>query len=170
MQRIRWGYLLLALSLPDAWAQQATTPAQPSLVDLKTVPAAQSQPPQPSEKNHVRACPGRFEFHPELDGIYKVGNGVEWPKPTHEVDAVFSDEARQMIKKAHLKAFGAVSLVSLVVDASGNPQDLCVMKAAGFGLDEQAIMAAEQFRFKPATKDGSPVAVRISIEMNFKLH
>jgi len=38
-----------------------------------------------------------------------------------------------------------------------------------YGLDEQAIKAAKQWRFKPGTKDGKAVAVRVSLEMTFTL-
>ena len=75
-----------------------------------------------------------------------------------------------MIKKQNIKNFEAVSLVGFTVGADGKPRDLCLMKAAGYGLDQKAFQAVEQFRFKPALKDGAPVAVRISMEMNFRLH
>jgi protein TonB len=37
------------------------------------------------------------------------------------------------------------------------------------GLDEKAIEAVNQYRFKPAMKDGEPVPVRITVEVNFRL-
>jgi protein TonB len=170
MLRIKWIYLLLALSLPDAWAQQATTPAQPSQVDSKTVPAAQSQPPQPSDKNQVQACPERFEFHPELNGVYKVGGSVKPPRPLYTVSALIPDETRKMLKKKHLKGPPAVSLLSLVVDAQGIPKNVCVLRPAGIGMDDEAVKEVEQYRFQPATMDGGPVAVRIAVQVNFQTY
>jgi protein TonB len=38
-----------------------------------------------------------------------------------------------------------------------------------FGLDQEAIKAAKQWLFKPGTKDGKPVAVRVMIELTFML-
>jgi TonB family protein len=38
------------------------------------------------------------------------------------------------------------------------------------GLDQKAIEAVQQWRFQPATKDGRPVAVQISVEVSFKLY
>ena len=38
-----------------------------------------------------------------------------------------------------------------------------------YGLDTQAIEAARQWLFKPGTKDGKPVAVRVTLEMTFTL-
>jgi hypothetical protein len=38
-------------------------------------------------------------------------------------------------------------------------------------MDEEAVKAAEQYRFQPATKeDGTPVATRISLEVNFRTY
>jgi protein TonB len=40
----------------------------------------------------------------------------------------------------------------------------------GWGLDEKALAAVMRYRFKPAKKDETPVAVRISVVVNFRLH
>jgi TonB family protein len=56
------------------------------------------------------------------------------------------------------------------VDAQGNPQNVHVTKHLGMGLDEKAIEAVRQYRFKPAMYDGHPVAVQIVVEVEFHLH
>jgi TonB family protein len=38
------------------------------------------------------------------------------------------------------------------------------------GLDEKALEAVRQWKFAPATKDGHPVAVRVAIEVAFRLY
>jgi periplasmic protein TonB len=55
------------------------------------------------------------------------------------------------------------------VDANGHPQDLKVMRALGLGLDQKAIEAVEKWTFKPGMKDGKPVPVIATIEVNFRL-
>ena len=40
----------------------------------------------------------------------------------------------------------------------------------GMGLDEKAIEAVRKWKFEPAMKDGKPVAVQISVEVNFRLY
>jgi outer membrane biosynthesis protein TonB len=92
------------------------------------------------------------------------------PKPTRTPEPEFSDKARKAIKKQHLKFFNGVSVVSMIVDLDGIPRDLCLQKAAGYGLDAQAEKAAGQYRFEPATRDGKPVPARIAVEINFRLY
>jgi periplasmic protein TonB len=60
-------------------------------------------------------------------------------------------------------------VVSLIVDAQGNPQRVQVLRPLGKGLDEKAVAAVRQYRFKPATLQGKPVAVELNIEVNFRL-
>ena len=56
-----------------------------------------------------------------------------------------------------------------VVDEKGNPKDLKVMRALGLGLDQKAIEAVEKWKFRPGLKDGRPVPVFATIEVNFRL-
>jgi protein TonB len=36
------------------------------------------------------------------------------------------------------------------------------------GLDEKAVEAVQQYKFKPAMKNGLPVAVYLRVEVNFR--
>ena len=38
-----------------------------------------------------------------------------------------------------------------------------------YGLDDQAVKAMKQWSFKPGTKDGKPVTVRVDVQMSFTL-
>lgn len=67
------------------------------------------------------------------------------------------------------KVQGIVEMVVLV-QADGTPgQDVRVIKSLDPDLDQQAIKAVRQWRFKPGTKDGEPVAVDVNVEMSFTL-
>ena len=65
---------------------------------------------------------------------------------------------------------GSVRL-SAVVLADGKVGEVKVTRSLDsvHGLDESAVKAMKQWEFKPGTKDGKPVAVRVSIDMTFTL-
>jgi TonB family protein len=44
-----------------------------------------------------------------------------------------------------------------------------LLRSAGMGLDEMASAALLKWRFQPGTKDGQPVSVQATIEVNFRL-
>jgi len=97
-------------------------------------------------------------------GLYKVGGGVSEPVALNSVEAEFSDEARRA-------KYQGVCLISLIVDAQGNPQNPRVIRTLGMGLDEKALEAVRKYKFKPAMKDGRiPVPVMITVEVNFRLY
>ena len=96
--------------------------------------------------------------------------GITPPKPLHQQEAEFPDELLRALKKQHIKDFEAVSVLSLIVDVSGVPQDLCLLRPAGNGLDPKAAEAVRRYRFDPARKDGKPIAMQITIEVDFKLY
>ncbi len=88
--------------------------------------------------------------------------GVTAPVVIHRVEPDYPDEARKA------KFQGSV-LVAVEVDENGRVRSLRVVKAAGLGLDEKALEAVRQWRFRPATSDGRPVAVPAQIEVSFHL-
>ncbi len=97
-------------------------------------------------------------------GLYHIGGAVSAPVLVHSVDPEFSDEARRA-------KFQGVCLISIIVDAQGNPLNPRVVRPLGMGLDEKAIAAIRQFRFRPAMKDGkTAVPVALTVEINFRLY
>jgi len=93
---------------------------------------------------------------------YRVGNGVTAPKLLSKVEPAYSDEARAE------KIAGTV-LLQIVIEPDGTASNIQLIKSMGFGLDEKAVEAINQWRFQPGTKDGVPVPVQAQIEVNFKL-
>lgn len=79
-------------------------------------------------------------------------------KPT----PVYTAEARA------LKLEGEV-LLEVVFSASGKIQVVRVVRGLGHGLDESAIRAAQQIRFKPATRGGAPVDSTATLHIVFQL-
>jgi TonB family protein len=97
-------------------------------------------------------------------GLYHVGGGVSAPIQLNQVEAEFSDEARRA-------KYQGVCLISMIVDAQGNPQNPRVIRTLGMGLDEKALEAVRKYKFRPAMKDGkTPVPVMVTVEVNFRLY
>jgi len=95
-------------------------------------------------------------------GAYRIGGGVSAPGVLFKVEPEYSEEARKA------KWQGTVVL-SVVVDDQGRPRDVKVLRSLGLGLDQKAMDAVSQWKFKPGTKDGTPVPVIATIEVNFRL-
>ncbi len=95
-------------------------------------------------------------------GVYNVGGGVSAPVAIYAPEPQFSDEARRA------KYQGVVDL-QIIVTKQGLPADIKVVRHLGMGLDEKAIEAVKQYRFRPAMYHGHPVAVRMIVEVDFHL-
>lgn len=95
-------------------------------------------------------------------GVYRVGGGVSAPLLVYKKEPEYSEEARKA------KYQGTVTLY-VEVDTSGKATNIRVLHSLGLGLDEKAIEAVKQWKFKPGQKDGKPVPVAASIEVNFRL-
>ena len=60
-------------------------------------------------------------------------------------------------------------LLQSVIDAHGNVTRVQVVKGLGMGLTESAIESVQQFKYRPATRNGEPVAVYMLMRVNFSL-
>ncbi len=95
-------------------------------------------------------------------GVFRVGGGVTAPALLSKVEPEYSEEARKA------KYQGTVMLY-VEIDAAGRAQNMRVLHSLGLGLDEKAMDAVRKWRFKPGTKDGRPVTVIATVEVNFRL-
>jgi len=91
-------------------------------------------------------------------------DGVTPPVVVKEIKAEYTQAA----KDARIQ--GTVIMDAVVLD-DGTVGEVKVTRSldAVHGLDEAAVNATKQWQFKPGTKDGKPVAVRVEIEMTFTL-
>ena len=94
--------------------------------------------------------------------VYRVGNGVTPPRLIYKVEPAYTEEARSA------KLQGSV-LLYVEITPDGRATNTRVVHGIGVGLDEKAIEAISQWRFQPGTKDGAPVTVAATIEVNFRL-
>ena len=144
----------------------------PVLFGLGTTPQVHAQSPEAGER---QAGPIDSVSHPPdapiesssknaaAPQLSHVGADVSAPKLIFAPDPEYSEEAKRA-------KYQGICIVSLIVDAQGNPQRVQVVRHLGKGLDQKAVEAVEQYKFEPAMRHGEPVAVEVNIEVNFRLY
>jgi TonB family protein len=97
-------------------------------------------------------------------GAYQPGSGVESPQVIREVKPQYTAEAM----RAKIQG---VALLEAVVMSDGTVGEVRVVKSLDpvFGLDQEALKAAKQWRFVPGRRQGQPVPVLVLIELTFTL-
>jgi len=106
--------------------------------------------------------PGATSLNDGSENPRRIGGSISTPVPMYVVQPEYTQEAREA------KVSGTV-LVNLIVDGQGSPQNVHILRGLGDGLDEKAVEAVKQYKFKPAMLDGRPVPVKLNVEVNFKL-
>ncbi|MEW6319836.1 MAG: energy transducer TonB [Acidobacteriota bacterium] len=97
-------------------------------------------------------------------GAYRPGAGITVPRVVREVKPQYTADAMRA------KVQGTV-WVECIVLPDGTVGDVRVTRSLDpvFGLDQEAVRAAREWRFIPGTKDGEPVPVIVTIELTFTL-
>ena len=95
-------------------------------------------------------------------GVFRVGGLVSSPELVYKVEPEYSEQARKA------KYQGTVVL-NLIVQKDGSVRDIKVLTSLGMGLDEKAIEAVKQWRFRPGSKQGQAVDVFATVEVIFRL-
>ena len=95
-------------------------------------------------------------------GVLHIGGAVLPPSVISQIEPEFSEEARKAKFSGNVEVY-------LWVDEQGKPSHIQVARGVGMGLDEKAVEAVRQYRFKPAMKNGKPVKVDLYIDVNFQI-
>ena len=111
--------------------------------------------------------------------LYGIGYGSVHAKPAMPAPLAAETKAAAVPKTPFVDAKGGKHsiadfkghyvLVNLWVDTSGNPSHVKVIRGVGMGLDEKALEAVRQYKFKPAMENGKPVLVELNVEVNFQI-
>lgn len=98
-------------------------------------------------------------------GVFRVGGSVSAPLCLYCPDPAYSEEARKA-------RYQGLVVLWAIVDENGRvvPESIRVQKSLGMGLDEEAVRAVQNWRFKPAERFGKPVPVAFAIEVRFNLY
>jgi len=86
-----------------------------------------------------------------------------------EPPRLVSDRKPQYTSEAMRARIQGLVMMDAVVDATGAVSNVQVTRSLDPQLDEQAVQALRQWTFAPATREGRPVAVIVSVEMTFSL-
>jgi TonB family protein len=103
-------------------------------------------------------APPTVQSHPAAQAAAKIVPAEILSKPT----PIYTDEAKA-------KRIEGEVLLEAVFEASGKIHVLRVVRGLGHGLDDAAVHAAEQIRFKPALKDGQPSDSTVVLHIIFQL-
>jgi TonB family protein len=96
--------------------------------------------------------------------LVEMGSDVVPPQPVYDPRPAYPPWAERR------RVTGAVVL-DVLVDENGAVQDVKVLRGVkpDFGLDAAAVAAVRKWRYKPATKAGVRVKIKISVTVAFKL-
>lgn len=94
--------------------------------------------------------------------VYQVSGNVKAPVKIHAPDPVYPEEAR-------LARVQGVVILQTIINRQGEVTDIRVLKGLPSGLTEAAVSAVSQWRFRPATLEGEPVAVHYLITISFNV-
>ncbi|HZD47683.1 MAG TPA: energy transducer TonB [Silvibacterium sp.] len=148
---------VFAFSIDDALAGKTDAERRAELFTLAALPRS-AKPTLVPDPSSIPTPSGEG-----ATPAYKPGRGVSAPRVIYSVDPDFSDEARR-------KKVGGISVIRVIVDTNGFPIHLRMVKSLGSGLDENALAAVSQYRFAPAIYHDKPVAVLVSIEVNYRIY
>lgn len=94
--------------------------------------------------------------------VYRIGGGVTPPTVLYKIEPEYPQDAKA-------EKYQGTVLVSVVINPEGVPESANVVQGDS-RMAAKALEAVRQWRFKPGIKDGIPVPVQATIEVNFKLN
>lgn len=102
---------------------------------------------------------GAFETAPEDDSPAAVNYRA--PQPYRSLRPVYTAMAARVAAQATVDALVAV-------DAAGEVKDIEIVRWGGYGLNEAVIAVVRQLHFRPATRDGRAIPIRVLLRYNFR--
>jgi TonB family protein len=90
----------------------------------------------------------------------RISTGVIAPKLIYKVDVVADSTGPARLLNNDTKV-----VVGMIVDKTGKPYDLKILKSAGAGVDASVLAAVSQYRFTPGTVSSQPIATPLNLEV-----
>jgi len=92
--------------------------------------------------------------------IYAVAGDVKAPKPVYAPNPSYTESALRAKKQ------GSIAL-AIVITPEGDVQNVEVCKHLEPSLDQRAVETVSRWKFDPATKEGKPVGVHVTVDVSF---
>jgi TonB family protein len=135
-----WGPKIFTSDMIATWHESLNPPERPAV------------PPTPVASTPEPHGPPGPTLPVELSQVVVI----------KRIEPVYTDEAFQA------KIEGTVE-ISVVTDAEGIPSELKVVRGLDKGLDEQALQAVRQWRFRPVYTNGVSTPLHLVLEVSFKM-
>lgn len=156
--------------VPDYWkpcVRAASTGREAKgLVDCRFAPEFAAVPGvvYRAEENAQEQDKDEPFLHGEVLHELRRGSGITPPKAISQQNPPFSEEAR-------VAKYQGIVTLDLIVDKTGQPRRIRIMRPVGMGLDRLAAEAVAKWRFNPAMKDDQAVAIGpMAVEVSFHLY
>jgi TonB family protein len=92
--------------------------------------------------------------------VKRVSTGVTPPKLIYKVDVEADSSGAARLINDDTKV-----VVGMIVDKTGKPSDLKILKSAGAGVDASVLAAVSQYRFTPGMVSNEPIASPLNLEV-----
>ncbi|MDQ1523853.1 MAG: hypothetical protein QOE47_1777 [Pyrinomonadaceae bacterium] len=120
---------------------------------------SKSQAAERSERLSARERADEFEEVPDEGSPAAVN--FRAPQPYRSLRPAYPETAARAAVAATVDAL-------VEVDAAGEVKDIEIVRWAGYGLNEAVTATVRQLHFRPATRDGRAVPVRVLLRYNFR--
>ena len=129
----------------------------------KTPGDGETHKPEAVKKPTAVKKPGQAdEPHDPGEGPAPCTEDASKPEPIQKTDIEYTEEARANGVEGRL-------VLKITIDENGAVTDVAVASSVDPSLDAAAIAAVKQWRFKPSTKCGKPVAGTYTLARRFEL-
>jgi TonB family protein len=151
-----------ALGLQDQNSLQAATTMRVYAQFLRNQSRSSEAADVDSRANAIPNARSVIASPQRSEGVYRIGGGVTAPSVLEKIEPEYTEEAR-------IAKLAGTVVVGGEVGPDGLAHNVRILRGLGLGLDQKAIEAIQQWRFKPGMKEGQPVNVAVNIEVNFRL-
>ncbi len=93
----------------------------------------------------------------------RISTGVTAPKLIHSVDVQADRDAFW-----NVPGVNKTVVVSMIVDETGKPKDLKIVRSVSPALDVNVLAAVSQYRFTPGKLNNEPTPIELNLEINLQ--